>query len=137
MDYQQPENSALMHYQCKECGHVEMLWNSRNAVTPFGISCGLDGCDGMKNHVNWAQDGLFPMLPPQAGRVFVSITHEDARQLAEQQWERFASKGVAPATPGSKEEVLASWSEHIYGDGTRPHVVSRGEYQRRQAEEVE
>lgn len=133
-DYQQPERFCLMQYQCEDCGHREWLWNSRNAVTPFIVACGLEGCDGMKKHINWPADLPYLELPPQASRVFVSITKEDARELAERKWECLASREDWPAPPEPKAQTLVDWAEHIYGDGTQPYVISRSEYLRRQAE---
>ncbi len=83
---------------------------------------------------NWQRDQQHADLPNQAARVFVSITQEDAHRLAERKWMRFAEQGVTPATQGSRDEVLAQWVEHIYGDGNQPYAVSRAEYLRRQAE---
>lgn len=133
--YQQPERFCLMQYQCEKCGHLEVIWNSRNAVTPFCVPCDLPECDGMKQHVNWQADRQWNSLPPPAGRVFVSITREDARDLAERKWEALSKRGDWPLPDQPRSEVLVDWAEHIYGDGSQPHVVSRGEYQRRQARE--
>lgn len=33
------EAFCLMHYQCKDCGHLERIWNSRDGVTPFSMRC--------------------------------------------------------------------------------------------------
>lgn len=32
------EAYLLMNYRC-ECGHHELIWNSRDGVTPFTLSC--------------------------------------------------------------------------------------------------
>lgn len=44
----------LMWYVCKECGHKERIWNSRDGVTPFG--CGCPSCGGDLYHDNWGAD---------------------------------------------------------------------------------
>jgi hypothetical protein len=74
------EGFALMTYTCEDCKKVETLWNSRDGVTPFCISC--TGCKGHKMyHDNWKGDiydpefgnhlklGLFPSM-----RVFVDAS---------------------------------------------------------------
>lgn len=33
------EAYCLMLYVCADCGHKERIWNSRDGVTPFGLSC--------------------------------------------------------------------------------------------------
>jgi hypothetical protein len=51
------ERFCLMWYACS-CGHRERVWNSRNGVTPFGLSC--TSCDpGLRrsaNHTDWHLD---------------------------------------------------------------------------------
>lgn len=131
--HQQPERYCVMQYLCDACGHLEPIWNSRNAVTPFIVGCRVEGCDGHMNHVNWQHDRAAMTLPHFVGRVFVSITHEDAARLAEEKWDRLESTGDWLMPPQPKDETLRAWAEHIYGDGTAPYLVSRAEYLRRQA----
>lgn len=133
-EYQQPERYCLMQYECETCKYVEPIWNSRNAVTPFIVACGVEGCEGHMQHVNWQRDQRHTDLPNQAARVFISITQEDAHRLAERKWMRFAEQGATPTTQGTRDEILAQWAEHIYGDGDQPYAVPRAEYLRRQAE---
>lgn len=77
-EHQQPEGFKLMHYRCSR-GHWEMIWNSRNAVTPFIIGCRF--CTEEAEHVNWNQDEYLPDHKPAAGtRVFIDLTIEKARK---------------------------------------------------------
>jgi len=49
------EAYCFMEYTCeKNHKHIEILWNSRDGVTPFIIQC--NQCDGMMQHSNWHYD---------------------------------------------------------------------------------
>lgn len=62
-----------MHYQCEKCETMEMLWNSRDGVTPFMIGC--QKCSGMMKHIDWDKDDCNPdYLPVRGQRVFVDMT---------------------------------------------------------------
>ena len=37
--YKHAEAYCLMKYKCEKCGKTEILWNSRDGVTPFMIKC--------------------------------------------------------------------------------------------------
>lgn len=39
MGHSHAEAFCLMQYQCKTCGHLETIWNSRDGVTPFSMRC--------------------------------------------------------------------------------------------------
>lgn len=43
--YRHAEAFALMSYICKVCGRLEWLWNSRDGVTPFAMSCTYTACN--------------------------------------------------------------------------------------------
>lgn len=43
------EAFCLMWYQCRDCQHLERIWNSRDGVTPFGLSCPSCGGDGLRH----------------------------------------------------------------------------------------
>lgn len=125
---QQPERFALMEYRCGLCGAFERIWNSRNAVTPFCVDCATPNCSGLKQHVNWTHDARIYHLPDVADRVFISVTHELAAEIARKKLDRFIAKGHDPVGDRPRELVLKEWAEHIYGDGNQPHVITRAEY---------
>lgn len=73
------EAFCLMKYQT-DAGEVEMVWNSRDGITPFCIR--IDG--EMANHVEWARDQYLPNYVPEVGsRIFVDLTPDRARETAE------------------------------------------------------
>ena len=66
-----------MQYRDKVTGETEVLWNSRDGVTPFGITS-RRGNDAM--HENWQQDICVPRFKPAPGmRIFVDGTRENLR----------------------------------------------------------
>lgn len=49
------EAFCQMQYLCKSCGYREIIWNSRDGVTPFGTQC--PGCKAPElYHVNFQGD---------------------------------------------------------------------------------
>lgn len=130
---QQPERFALMEYRCQECGAFERIWNSRNAVTPFCVDCGVSGCRGLKQHVNWTHDVRIYHLPWEAERVFISVTRELAAEIARKKLNHFIKQEHDPVGNRTEEAVLEDWADHIYGDGNQPYAVSRSEYLKMQA----
>ena len=39
-----------MVYECKKCSRPNIIWNSRDGVTPFGTRCRYSDCDGDSIH---------------------------------------------------------------------------------------
>ena len=52
--YKHAEAYCLMKYKCEKCRKTEILWNSRDGVTPFMINC--EKCDGHMQHTDWNED---------------------------------------------------------------------------------
>lgn len=64
------EAFCLMLYQCEVCRHIEILWNSRDGVTPFIIGC--TKCKGSMSHTVWHVDTrVEKLVPPDEMRIFV------------------------------------------------------------------
>ncbi|KKN10370.1 hypothetical protein LCGC14_1037310 [marine sediment metagenome] len=62
----------LMTYECEKCLKKEVLWNSRDGVTPFIIRC--RHCQGEAKHINWSGDLYAPKhLPKRGDRVFLTM----------------------------------------------------------------
>jgi hypothetical protein len=70
--YKHPEAFCLMHYQSDDGSESEILWNSRDGVTPFIIR----SRNGQEmRHVHWNKDFCIPQLRPWPGlRLFVDAT---------------------------------------------------------------
>ena len=75
------EAFCLMQYACK-CGHNEIIWNSRDGVTPFAMTCPSCG-EADLHHVNFRGDVYAPHHQPHFGqRVWIAMTEERATALA-------------------------------------------------------
>jgi hypothetical protein len=75
-DYKHPEAFCLMKYQSEDGEEEEILWNTRDGVTPFFIG-NKAGTKSMK-HINWNEDVRAINHKPQPGdRVFMDLSKED------------------------------------------------------------
>jgi hypothetical protein len=88
--HQHQEAFALMKYRADDRHLEEILWNSRDGVTPFTLSM-RDGSSG--THVDWRNDEYAPDHQPQIGdRIFVDLTvaraHEIATRQAQAIWDK-------------------------------------------------
>jgi hypothetical protein len=74
------EAFKLMTYGCA-CGHREVIWNSRNGVTPFCIGC--PSCGQMTlQHVDWPRDVHAPSHVLHKGqRFFRDGTPDEAEAI--------------------------------------------------------
>ena len=69
-DFKHPETFCLMEYVCESCRAREILWNSRDGVTPFIIKCRY--CGKLARHERWHLDVRIEDFCPHPGqRVFV------------------------------------------------------------------
>lgn len=53
------EAFCLMAYACEHCHHSELIWNSRDGVTPFGTQCPSCGQTSLY-HVEFHKDHYAP-----------------------------------------------------------------------------
>lgn len=105
--YNHAEAFCLMWYQCKACGKRELLWNSRDGITPFIIGC--KHCGGEAAHVLWGLDQCMPNYKPQPGqRIFIAMTEERAQEIAKKRIEHFDNLGYS-IDGVSSEELLRDW----------------------------
>ena len=75
------EAFCLMRYESEDGRVVELLWNSRDGVTPFTITA-KDGQTPLQ-HVNWKSDEYRPEHQLQPGdRYFGKLTREAAAAYA-------------------------------------------------------
>lgn len=121
-EYKHKEAFCLMWYGCP-CGHRELMWNSRDGVTPFGTLC--PSCDEPSlEHVWWNQDLCKPDHKPAPGqRVWVSMTQAEAARHAEA---RIASAKAQGDERERSKKVFEALVAHIYQDGEAPDLVVTG-----------
>ncbi len=103
-------------------GESELLWNSRNGVTPFCIRTR----DGQGEMQHFGRDQPVPGHRPAAGdRIFVDCKPEDALEHAE----KLVAEGWDhPEYPLSRsydrrEDAVRSFAMGTYESGIQPRVV--------------
>lgn len=98
----------LMWYSCRECGHRERIWNSRDGVTPFG--CGCSSCGGSMTHVEWDKDTYAPdhqLLRRQ--RFWRDGTPDEAEAIMRRRIERMRDKW--PCSPEEETQLIKAARE--------------------------
>jgi len=126
------EAFCLMTYQCESCGLREIVWNSRDGVTPFVIGCSK--CKGLSQHVDWHYDICDPNHGATRGeRIFVNITQEIAVEMASKRLSTIRSGSPLPPKKGTPEytELFDLLVKDIYGNGDSPTVIEFEDPQRR------
>lgn len=120
--YQHGEAYCLMTYRADDGSETEVVWNSRDGVTPFVISL---RSGKPASHVNWHLDERMPedWLPPPGMRVFVDLTEERARELALANARRFWND---PGYPASQTGRWAS-VEAMADDLARAYLEQPGQ----------
>lgn len=123
------EAFCLMQYYDEKNGTLELLWNSRDGVTPFCIGS-RDGLSTM-HHVNWNLDECRPGHTPKAGdRIFVDLNLEHAlpfsREYVEKHWEHgeYPMKDHPLFVLMTKDEAIGYHAATTVGDGKNPHVIT-------------
>lgn len=118
--HQHVEAFCLMQYACRECRHSEIIWNSRDGVTPFGTAC--PSCGGASlYHVNFAMDRYAPDHKPHKGqRVWISMTLERARAFARRRVLSYKKSGE------ETELIIDAVANDLYRDGTGPDLCIEG-----------
>ena len=122
-EHQHKEAFNQMLYICQECGFLEILWNSRNGVTPFGISC--RHCAGDALHKHWQLDHRMPDWTPTPGtRIFKDMTPLRLKECLRRRIDRLWDNPNCPTwiKSGSKEEALESMFADEWKEGI-PDVV--------------
>lgn len=110
--YKHKEAFCLMQYYCKPCGHFEIIWNSRDGVTPFMMQCPSCGGTDM-HHVNFHRDRCVPDYKPFLGqRMWVDMTRERAEEIVK-------GRNI-PA------KHLQAVIDDIYRDGLAPDLAIHG-----------
>lgn len=121
--YKHSEAYALMTYLSDDGKTGELIWNSRDGVTPF-IVHSVDGVE--MTHVDWDKDVYAPHFrPPPGMRVFVDMTEEMALEAARERVEEWWD---APDYPMSarwetKEDAAKALAKDYVADGGQPTII--------------
>jgi hypothetical protein len=114
--HQHGEAFKLMNYACV-CGHREVIWNSRDGVTPFGMGCPSCGNPSLR-HVNWRDDVYAPDHKLFNGqRYWRDGTPDEAEAILRRRFERFSP--THPVDPETAEIMLAQAREGDERSGFR------------------
>jgi len=117
--YAHKEAYCLMQYQDTANGEIEVLWNSRDGVTPFCITSRA-GNEAL--HIQFAEDRCEPMHVPALGdRVFVDLSIQRAREMrtayVEAWWDSLSDIFE------SKADAVEQLARGDVDSGTRPDIV--------------
>jgi hypothetical protein len=79
-EFKHKEAFMLMLYKCQNCGTIEVLWNSRDGITPFCIECSQ--CEfGEMRHIMWGLDVCNWNFQPFIGqRIFTNKRNFDPKK---------------------------------------------------------
>lgn len=131
---QEPQKEAneayhLMQYKCDTCGKLSLIWNSRDAVTPFMVGC---PCGGERSHINWGSDvRMLPEYVPWPGYcdVFIDLSPERAKELATKRVDSFAGTEFE-IKKGSAEydDMVHKLTESYVNDCCSVDIISSEEY---------
>jgi hypothetical protein len=109
-EYRHVEAFCLMRYMAEDgSNEEEVIWNSRDGVTPFTISL-RSGKTAV--HVDWRKDKrAVDYVPPAGSRMFVDLTPGRAREHAEENLRRWEEDGTAKkyGPLPSVEELVAEY----------------------------
>jgi len=123
------EAFCLMIYQCEKCCIREVLWNTRDGVTPFCIGCA--SCDGMAQHVDWEKDERKPAhVPADDQRVFVDLTEERMREINAKQIERYWDHETVPMKEmyETKDKAMSALMESWDPEAGEPDIITGAEF---------
>ena len=118
--YNHAEAFCLMQYSSDDGTEREVLWNSRDGVTPFVIS----SRNGKKMaHVDWRQDKYVPDYKPKSGmRVFVDATEELVTDKLNEYVDKIFAEhggGYWPTKEDAFKALLPGWLH----EGEAPWIV--------------
>jgi hypothetical protein len=140
--YDHGEAFCVMSYKCEnDC--KEILWNSRDGVTPFTISCAE--CGGSMEHINWRDDvqvltlGEVQRMYPAVKRIFVTATPYDkyiiksAEEYVDKYWTKDIGYGQTMQNtmyPMNRKSAVDYFIKEWTKEGS-PTVISVADFEKR------
>lgn len=116
-NYNHAEAFCLMQYATEDGSERELIWNSRDGVTPMYITS-RSGRE--MRHVNWRDDRCLPDYePPDGSRLFVDMTRQHALEIARR---ILARHGVTDI------EEIHQLAEGYLDPPGNPMIVEAGRY---------
>jgi hypothetical protein len=132
--YHHKEAFCLMRYASDDGAESEVMWNSRDGVTPMFINSPVTG--KQMAHVDWHRDAYAPAHVPNVGsRIFVDLTLQRARVFAARRLERMLERdeyrSVLEAQYESREAALEALVQSMleeHGGGSPDILVVTAGY---------
>jgi len=125
----QKETFCLMKYKCEKCLKEELIWNSRDGVTPFAIGCSFckrEGSEhGTMQHIDWSGDKYLPDYFPKFGeRVFITMPKEILQLIVKARVEAYWNLKNYPMKESysSKEEAYKAFLKDSEQEG-QPYLL--------------
>lgn len=123
--YNHAEAFCLMLYRSDDGTEEEVIWNSRDGVTPFVITL---RSGKQATHVDWHLDQRVPDFQPHPGeRMFVSLTPQRAREHAEANVDRcLADPTLGPQLLqqyGTREAAIDALADSYLAHDGAPDLV--------------
>jgi len=119
--YKHKEAFCLMRYQCNKCGHHEIIWNSRDGVTPFGTVC--PSCNGSSlTHAWLGSDRCVPDHKPNVGqRIWIGMTLLQATKYVDARISRLSDD-----LKSSAAHRRSAMIDDMYRNGEAPDLAIHG-----------
>jgi len=96
-----------MKYRSDDGTEEEIIWNSRDGVTPFVISL---KSGKSATHVDWHSDKFEPdHLPKPGERIFVDLVADKAVEYARKNLERWKVDGIDMFNAPTAEELAREY----------------------------
>lgn len=125
---QHPEAFCLMQYEADDGSETEVIWNSRDGVTPFCVTL---KSGKSATHARWSEDVRVSrtMADALGVRRFVDMDNDTALQLARQRVDDWWSHPEYPMSGrwASKDEAARDLAVSYVGDGHAPHLADAPE----------
>lgn len=120
-EYKHAEAFCLMKYKCEKCGQAEVVWNSRDGVTPFIINC--EKCGGNMQHIDWHSDVRQVGYIPKLGqRVFIDMPSDVFKIYC-----RVKAKYIKDNVEGNTEKLQKIYSKLLREyDKNEPYLMKIG-----------
>lgn len=124
------EAFCLMQYEADDHSETEVIWNSRDGVTPFVVTL---RSGKSATHTRWGEDVRCSrsMADALGVRRFVSHTEATARPAAEAFVEKWWNHADYPMNRMFRDKAAAveKFAADFIGDGDQPTLIEAGDHQ--------
>lgn len=122
------EALQLMLYSSK-CGLTLWVWNSRDGVTPFGMS--IDGV-AYQHAMNSYRPSYTAVIPAEASHVFVSYDRAAWEAMQRETYERFAARPDDEPNGGAEFRgrwpTVEAWLQITPFEHGQPRLMTRADF---------